>query len=122
MEACGTSGMKAALNAVPQLGTPDGWWAEGFTGKNGWMLPRAGGADPDVEDGERVYQLLESEIVPMFYARNAAGVPTGWTERMKHALREAGERFTARRMTQAYVRDYYMPATRGEPPADPPTA
>jgi starch phosphorylase len=122
MEACGTSGMKAALNAVPQLGTADGWWAEGFSGRNGWVLPPATTDDADAQDAERVYQLLESEIVPLFYTRNAAGIPTGWTERMKHALREAGERFTARRMVQAYVRDYYIPATRGEPPADPPTA
>jgi starch phosphorylase len=122
MEACGTSGMKAALNAVPQLGTPDGWWAEGFTGRNGWVIPRATAQDPDAEDAERVYQLLETEIVPLFYTRDALGIPTGWTERMKHALREAGERFTTRRMVQTYVRDYYLPAMRGDASvAEPPT-
>jgi starch phosphorylase len=123
MEACGTSGMKAALNAVPQLGTPDGWWAEGFTGRNGWMIPRAASDDPDAQDAERVYELLETEIVPLFYARDQRGVPTGWTERMKHALREAGERFTARRMVQTYVREYYVPHALGDaPPGEPPTA
>jgi starch phosphorylase len=123
MEACGTSGMKAALNAVPQLGTPDGWWAEGATGKNGWTIPRATSDDPDAQDADRLYHLLETEIVPLYYTRDSRGVPTGWTERMKHALREAAERFSARRMTQAYVREYYVPAMRGgPPPANPPTA
>jgi starch phosphorylase len=123
MEACGTSGMKAALNGVPQLGTPDGWWAEGFTGKNGWMIPRAAGDDPDAADAAHLYELLEQEIVPLYYTHDQRGVPTGWTERMKHALREAGARFTTRRMVQEYVRDYYVPAMRGNPaPADPPTA
>jgi starch phosphorylase len=123
LEACGTSGMKAGLNAVPQLGTPDGWWAEGFTGKNGWTIPRATSDDPDAQDADRLYHLLETEIVPLYYTRDPRGVPTGWTERMKNALREAAERFSARRMTQAYVREYYVPAIRGAPPpADPPTA
>jgi starch phosphorylase len=123
MEACGTSGMKAALNAVPQLGTPDGWWAEGFTGRNGWMLPRATGADPDAEDAERVFGLLETEIVPVFYARDRRGVPVGWVDHMKHALREAGVGFTGRRMVQHYVRAAYIPGILGEsPPTDPPTA
>jgi starch phosphorylase len=114
--------MKAALNAVPQLGTPDGWWAEGFTGKNGWMIPRATSEDPDAHDVEHLYQLLETEIVPLFYTRDPRGIPLGWTERMKHALREAGERFTTRRMVQTYVRESYVPAMRGDPPADAPTA
>jgi starch phosphorylase len=122
MEACGTSGMKAALNGVPQMGTPDGWWAEGFTGRNGWTIPRATSDDPDAQDAEHLYTLLESEVVPLYYNRDARGIPLGWTERMKHALREAGERFSTRRMVQEYVRDYYIPPMRGEAPADPPTA
>ncbi len=122
LEACGTSGMKAALNAVPQLSTLDGWWVEGFTGTNGWAVPNAAaGADVDESDCGHFFDLLENEVVPRFYDRGPDGVPTAWVHMMKHALRTAGERFTARRMLQEYVRNYYAPAARGEsPPSDPP--
>jgi len=123
MEACGTSGMKAGLNGVPQLGTLDGWWAEGWTGRNGWAIPRPTDEQVDEHDAQHVYELLENEIVPTFYARDARGIPTGWTDHMKHALREAGSRFAARRMVQQYAREYYAPALNGEASAgDPPTA
>jgi starch phosphorylase len=112
MEACGTSGMKAALNGVPQLGTSDGWWAEGHTGENGWRLPVAPEEDPDAPDAEQLYSLLEQKIVPLYYNRNANGIPVGWTRVMKHAIAEAGKRFTARRMVKDYTHKYYMPAIR----------
>ncbi len=123
MEACGTSGMKAALNAVPQLGTADGWWAEGHAGKNGWLIPEAPkGEDPDAWDAEHLYQLLEKEVVPLYYERDRRGIPVGWIERMKNALSVAGRHFTARQMVQRYARDYYVPAMRGETSVDkPPT-
>ncbi|HEX4629069.1 MAG TPA: alpha-glucan family phosphorylase, partial [Gemmatimonadales bacterium] len=125
LEACGTSGMKAAFNGVPQLSTLDGWWAEGYDGRNGWAIPAAPpGADGDAADAETLYRLLEEQVVPQFYDRDAQGVPHGWTARMKHALRVAGERFTADRMVRQYVTEYYVPAMRGggEPADDPPTA
>jgi starch phosphorylase len=124
LEACGTSGMKAALNAVPQLSTLDGWWFEAFDGLNGWAIkPAPEGSDGDEWDAEQLYTLLEDEIVPLFYDRDARGVPVGWVAKMKHALRTVGERFTARRMVQQYVQGYYAPALRGDVAGDePPTA
>ncbi len=124
LEASGTSGMKAGLNGVPQVSTLDGWWHEGYDGLNGWAIPPAPPeVDADAHDAERLYSLLEGQVVPLFYNRNEEGIPTGWIEKMKHALRVAGERFTARRMLQQYVNEYYVPAIRGAPRGDhPPTA
>jgi len=124
LEASGTSGMKAGLNGVPQLSTLDGWWAEGYDGGNGWAIPAgAPGDDADATDAERLYQLLEEQIVPLYYARDARGVPVYWTEKMKGALRAAGQRFTARRMVREYVTKYYVPTMRRELPRDdPPSA
>lgn len=121
LEACGTSGMKAALNAVPQLSTLDGWWAEGFNGMNGWAIPPVPpGATADETDAEHLYDLLEQQVVPMYYKRDARGIPTEWVQRMKHALRHAGEHFTGRRMVEDYVTQYYAPAMRGEVPGSAP--
>ncbi|HMH83526.1 MAG TPA: alpha-glucan family phosphorylase [Gemmatimonadales bacterium] len=130
LEACGTSGMKAGLNGVPQLSTLDGWWAEGYDGPNGWAIsatsagpPAPADQDVDAADAEQLYRLLEDAVVPLFYERDAYGVPRGWVDKMKHALRMAGARFTARRMVRQYLTEYYVPAMRGDSPADdPPTA
>ncbi|MEP6574356.1 MAG: alpha-glucan family phosphorylase, partial [Gemmatimonadota bacterium] len=121
LEACGTSGMKAGLNAVPQLSTLDGWWQEGYAGENGWAIPPAiPGEDADEVDAERLYSLLEDQVVPLYYTRDARGVPTGWVQRMKHAMRVSSERFTARRMVQDYVNKYYAPAIRNDATGDDP--
>jgi starch phosphorylase len=124
LEACGTSGMKAAVNGVPQLSVLDGWWREGFDGENGWAIPEApAGVDTDAADAERLYSILEEQVVPLYYTRDARGIPLGWTRKMKHALRTAGGRFTSRRMVEQYVAEYYAPAMRGDLPSDdPPTA
>ncbi len=124
LEACGTSGMKAGLNGVPQLSTLDGWWSEGYDGRNGWAIPpAAAGEDVDAADARALYGLLETQVVPLFYDRDAQGVPRGWVDKMKRALRTAGARFTAQRMVRQYFMEYYAPALRGQsPPDDPPTA
>ena len=124
MEASGTSGMKAALNCVPQISTLDGWWAEGFNGENGWAIPLAEGTDAEVDahDHDALFTLLEREVVPLFYERNEQDVPRGWVRRMKQAMRAAGESFTTRRMVMDYMRTHYAPALRGARDADdPPT-
>jgi starch phosphorylase len=123
MEASGTSGMKAALNGVPQLGTADGWWEEGYDGKNGWAVAAREGDEADDEAAERVYRLLELDVVPRFYDRpHVEAPPARWLVTMKHAMLRAGLQFTARRMLRDYVREHYAPGLGGlDRPDDPPT-
>ncbi|MGH8007014.1 MAG: alpha-glucan phosphorylase, partial [Candidatus Binatia bacterium] len=116
LEASGTSGQKAALNGVPNLSVADGWWSEGYNGGNGWVIStsetgaEAGGRD--VSDANTLYRLLEEELVPLYYQRDADGVPRGWTRVVKEAICSIAPLFSARRMVKEYVERFYVPAAQ----------
>ena len=113
-EASGTSGMKAAVNGVPHLSIGDGWWAEGFTGNNGWVIDGGAPSDnPDATDGadaNALYRLLEEEVVPAYYDRDARGISRRWMAVVKEAIRTVAPRFCARRMVKEYGERMYAPA------------
>ncbi len=114
LEACGTSGQKAALNGVPNLSILDGWWREGYDGANGWAIPSLNDLqDPhtqDAHDADHIYRIIEDQIVPLYYARDRDGVPRGWVEVIKDAIRTTVPQFCARRMLKEYVDLMYAPA------------
>ena len=107
LEASGTSGMKAALNAVPQLSILDGWWIEGYNGKNGWAFE---GTGSDEKDAAAIYDLLEKEIIPLYYKQDEDGVPREWVKVMKEAIKSTGPQFSARRMVKEYAEKFYKHA------------
>jgi len=115
-EASGTSGQKAAANGIPNLSVLDGWWAEGYNGANGWEIDSGQQHDDpwaqDAADAEALYRLLEDEVVPLFYKRDAADVPRGWVQVMKEAIRTAVPAFCTRRMVKEYTERFYVPAAR----------
>ncbi|MEN3360531.1 MAG: glycogen phosphorylase, partial [Mycobacteriales bacterium] len=114
LEACGTSGMKSALNGGLNLSIRDGWWDEMYDGENGWAIPSAAGVtEPERRDeleAAAFYKLVETQVAPRFYARDAAGVPTRWVEMVRHTLKSLGPQVLATRMVRDYVRQLYTPA------------
>jgi starch phosphorylase len=114
LEACGTSGMKSALNGGLNLSIRDGWWDEWFDGQNGWAIPTADGvADHDRRDeveAQAIYDLLDKQVLPRFYETDRDGIPTRWVEMVRHTLRVTGPKVLATRMVRDYVQQLYVPA------------
>lgn len=111
-EASGTSGMKASINGAVNLGIGDGWWAEGYSGANGWLIEGDAGGSRDEADAEALYRLLEEQVVPMFYERDARGIPRRWVQMVKQAIRTVAPQFCARRMVKQYASELYVRAAR----------
>lgn len=113
-EASGTSGMKVAPNAGLNFSTLDGWWPEAYDGENGWAIDEGRIFDDavfrDQVEGEAVYDLLEKEIVPMFYDRGADGIPRRWMQRVKASIRTICPMFNTHRMIEEYTHRLYAPA------------
>jgi starch phosphorylase len=113
LEASGTSGMKAAQNGVPNVSVLDGWWDEGYEGDNGWAIGSRE-IDPDEaaqdwRDAQDLYRILEEEIVPTYYQRDADGLPKGWLKVMRRAMASALWRFSSTRMLREYTESLYLP-------------
>ncbi len=114
LEACGTSGQKAALNGVLNLSVLDGWWREGYNGANGWAI----GEDRDYEDPEAqdaadaasLYELLENAVVPLYYDVESDGIPHRWLRMVKESIRSLAPFFNTRRMMKEYLHEMYLPA------------
>jgi starch phosphorylase len=123
-EASGTSGQKAALNGGLNFSVLDGWWREGYNGRNGWAI----GKDIDYQsqelqdeaDAESLYEVLENEIVPLYYKlRSSDNLPGEWIGRMKESMRTLGPQFSMRRMVKEYVERLYLPALTEEESVEP---
>jgi len=116
-EASGTSGMKAALNGVPNCSILDGWWAEGYSPEVGFAIETLEGAASEAEqdeaDAEALYAVLEEQVLPAYYDRDEAGLPQRWIALMRESIAELGPRFGTARMVAEYVERLYLPAHEG---------
>ncbi|MHB8454792.1 MAG: alpha-glucan family phosphorylase [Acidiferrobacterales bacterium] len=111
LEASGTSGQKAGINGVLNLSVLDGWWGEGYDGKNGWAItphgPEYEPAYRDHEEGQELLHILENQVIPLFYTRNGQGYPESWVKKSKESMKSLLPRFNAERMVMDYIRNYY---------------
>lgn len=125
LEASGTSGMKVVLNGGLNLSVADGWWEEAYDGTNGWSIttPAGDAFMQDEHDALALLQIVQQEVVPLFYMRGEDGIPHGWIERMRASMRGLIPRFSAHRMLNEYVEQLYAPGESGAQPATdtPPT-
>jgi len=112
-EASGTSGMKAAMNGAMNFSISDGWWPEAYNEKNGWLISDGRQFDnaemQDYEDSASLYEILEHQIIPLFYGERKEGVPEGWVEMMKESMATIIPTFSAARMVADYAKQGYMP-------------
>jgi starch phosphorylase len=113
-EACGTSGMKVLVNGGLNLSELDGWWAEAYTPAIGWALGdgQEHGDEPrwDAAEAAALYDLLEREVIPEFYERNASGIPAAWVNRMRESMAQLTPRFSSNRSVREYTERHYLPA------------
>lgn len=116
LEACGTSGQKAAINGVLNFSILDGWWPEAFDGTNGWAIgddsEHAEAWRQDEVDGTSLYKVLEEEIAPRFYDRRDGEPPAEWVETMKRSIASVGALFSSHRMVRDYAEKAYLPLVR----------
>ncbi|NLG54529.1 MAG: glycosyltransferase family 1 protein [Rhodococcus sp.] len=114
LEACGTSGMKSALNGGLNLSIRDGWWDELYDGENGWAIPTADGVTDEQRrddlEAAALYELLERAVLPRFYDRDSDGLPQHWVEMVRHTIENLGPSVLASRMVRDYTVQYYTPA------------
>lgn len=115
-EASGTSGQKAAINGIPNLSVLDGWWAEGYNGRNGWVIGNGhefwAECEEDQADAEALYRALETEIIPLYYERTDEGLPRLWLAKVREAIKSAMPTFSTRRMVKEYTQRMYVPSIR----------
>ena len=117
MEASGTSGQKAALNGVINCSVLDGWWAEGYNGENGWAIDSDTSLPFDEmnrKDSLTLYELIEREIAPLFYERDALDLPTGWIQWMKKSIRSLAPKYNTQRMVFEYLDKLYAPTVENQ--------
>ena len=116
LEACGTSGMKAAINGVINLSVLDGWWDEAYDGSNGWAItpyPELGHDERERQEAEDLLNILEHQVIPVYYNRNSEGEPEAWVAMAKSSMKTVLPAFNTIRMAEDYLRDLYCPAAAG---------